>query len=346
MHLEETAEYPTEAAIKLIGTWIPHYGVDSSEAPDFFQGLVARTGILVRDLPHLVVFSQLGMQEYYASIDLLSSDAGADLAKFANKVWWREAILLGIAQQHEPTSFIEKLFPLNGLLAAQAVAESPTPSLTLRQRAIEVCIQGVDECAPAAVLATISLLRRVKGIQENALVRNLEERLSGAKTAKDAGTILAVAGTASATTCLARHPDIWETCLQSTGYLSNSLEKLLVMWIRDGNELQSRHATDLLADRLSADRFTELVQLLPDLPDAKAGHLAVMLLKHAARREPNEVLIQGSERMNREIAACASRLPKQIELRTILGPHDRLYSYPFSIPILIPAIGLRTALTK
>ncbi len=345
MHIDETAEYPVETAIKLIETWVPHYGVDSREAREVFRGLLARTGMLVRDLPHLIVFSQFGMQEYYASTNLLSSDRGADLANIANKVWWREAILLGIAQQNEPTHYIEILFPLNGLLAAESVAESPTPSLTLQQRALEFCVRGIDEGAPAAVRATISLLRRVKGVQEQALVRDLEERLGREGTAKDAGTVLAMAGTASATACLARHPGIWETCLQSTGFLSDSLEKLLVMWIRDGDEPQSRHATDLLADRLSSDRFTELVRLLPDLPGAKASYLAVMLLRHAARRGPDEIGMRNSGRTIREIAACAARLPERIESRAILGEGDWYHSYSVYVPGLVPAIGLRTALT-
>jgi hypothetical protein len=345
MHAEERSEYAADKAVKLIESWIPQYGVDSAKAKEVFSGLLTRTGILVRDLRHLVVFSQFGLQEYYASIGLLGSSKIESFAEIADKVWWREAILLAIAQQNEPTTYIEQLFQINELLAAESVAESPTPSLSLQERAIESCIRGIDHGTPTAVVATVSLLRRVRGVLEQRLVEEVEKRLSSSERAKEAGSILAVAGTASATTALARHPAIWETCLPSTGYLSSSLEKLLVMWIRDGDEFQSRHATDLLADRLSADRCSELTKMLSELPEAKASHLAVMLLKYKARPNPDGIYIMEPIELAavEEIAACSARLPIPTNIQAIMGEENTYSRYSAYGRYMIPAIALRNS---
>jgi hypothetical protein len=343
MHCEGRSEYPSKDAVDLIASWIPEYGFDSTDAREVLAGLLAKTGILVRDLPQLIVFSQFGLQEYYASIDLLTKRGPGDLSEIAEKVWWREAILLAIAQQSEPTDHIVRLFSVNALLAAESVAESPTPSLALQERAILSCLESIDRQIPAAQGATISLLRRVKGSLEERLALELERRLTNTIVAPEAGNILALAGTPSTTAALARHPSIWGNCLQTAGYLSSSLENLLVLWIKDGDESQSRHAADLLANKLSSDRLAELIGLLPNLPTPKAGYVATMLLKHIAGQEPYRTSIDPNQSI-KQVSICASMLPKEVKLKDVMGTND-LVSLRFNRPseYIVPAVALHCA---
>ena len=274
IYLQGTSEYPSAKAPETIATWLPGYGFGSEEAGAVLLGLLTRTGILIRDVPQMVIFSQFGLQEYYASIDLLETIEQADLVQFAEQVWWREPILLAIAQQKEPAANLQMLFSVNSLLAAEAVAESPTPSTALQQRAVESCLSSIDNHVVGASAASVRVLRKVKGALEERLISELERRLTSEDTSKESGLVLAVAGTPAATATLSRHPSVWETCLQNAGYVSSGLEKLLVRWIRDGDEAQSRHAADLLANRLSADRFRELMSVIEELSPEKADHVA------------------------------------------------------------------------
>jgi hypothetical protein len=111
--------------------------------------------------------------------------------------------------------------------------------------------------------------------------------LTRVNTAQTAGLILAVAGTTAATGALERHPGVWATCIREAGYLSASLENLLVSWIQKGDEGQTIHALNLLSGRLSADRFKELINLLPSLSMSKADLVASMLLKEMSERPPS-----------------------------------------------------------
>jgi len=51
-----------------------------------------------------------------------------------------------------------------------------------------------------------------------------------------------------------------------------------VQWIQDGDEIQSAHARDLLASRLSEDRFDQLSTMLDHLSTSRSDALARMLL--------------------------------------------------------------------
>ena len=278
------------------------------------SGLLTRTGILVRDLPHLVIFAQLGLQEYYASTDLMRVTQTENINRIAGEIWWREVILLAIAQQKEPTEYILKLFDVNPLLAAEAVAESPTPSFALQGRAVDSCLHAIDEQLHAARTATVSLLRKIRGALEDRMISELEGRLRVAESARTAGLVLAVAGTPAATAALERHPQIWGTCLQDAGFLSSSLENLLVRWIKDGDEAQCRHASDLLTKRLSTDRLEELVTLLPQLQPNKVGYVAAMLLKSIAESETQNYLWLRPNRLIHQVATCTVRLPPESRL--------------------------------
>ena len=306
LHLHGRSECPSAEAVNLIASWLPGYGFDGTEANAVLSGLLTRTGILVRDVPQLIIFSQFGLQEYYASIDFLESVEPGEVVRFANQPWWREVILLAVAQQKEPTAYVDLLFSSNPLLAAEAVAESPTPSMALQQRAVESCLRAIDGQATAARTATVRLLRKIKGALEKRLVSELEIRLTADTTAQTAGLVLALAGTPEATAALARHPAVWGTCLQNAGYLSSSLENLLVVWIREGDETQSRHAADLLSSRLSSDRFEQLLGILPTLQRPKANHVTRMLLRRITE-QPDEA--RRDLRLSiSNIATCVTRL--------------------------------------
>jgi hypothetical protein len=281
MHKSETSEVPRADAIKLVQQALPSYGFAAADAELVLDSTMTRTGILVRESPAILVFAQFAMQEYYASIDALENLGIAGLCEAAGKSWWREVILLAVAQEKEPTAYLNQLFEVNSVLASSAVAECPAPSLSVRGRAIQCCLDAIDKDHQTAAGAAVALLRKVRADQEIQFVRELESRLGQSTVtgvAAAVGLILATAGTAEATAALARHPAIWDTCLQAAGYLSSSFEDLLVEWITKGDDKQSAHATGLLASRLSHDRMRQLADLLPSLPAGRADHLACRLL--------------------------------------------------------------------
>jgi hypothetical protein len=140
------SEIASLEAEKLIASWLPEYGFQATESASVLASIKTKTGILVGDLPQAVVFSQFGLQEYYASIDLLNEIGGEDeFVNLSSKVWWREPILLAIAQQREPAPFLKRLFEGNPLLAAEAVAECPTPPLAFQEQAIDACLSAIDQ---------------------------------------------------------------------------------------------------------------------------------------------------------------------------------------------------------
>lgn len=289
MHISQEFEYPADKTIDLIKNWLPDYGYQSEEADVFLQNIMTRTGILVRDTPGAVVFAQFALQEYYASMEAIEQLGPEGLASKSSEHWWREAIPLAVAQEKNPTPCLEALFATSPLMATLAVAECPTPSIEMQERAIQACVTGIAAGEDVAGPATISLLRKVAGQQESVLCSELERRLEG--TAPDiasaVGQILATAGTSAASQVLARHPGVWSTCLETAGYLSNAFENLLVDWIERGSDTQSKHAAELLCSRLSTDRLNELLALLPRLPRPRADFLARNLLTvidHMARR--------------------------------------------------------------
>lgn len=244
---------------------------------------------------------------------------------------------LAIAQQKEPTANIQTIFTVNSLLAAEAVAESPTPSTAMQIRAVGSCLHSIDNRVPGASAASVRVLRKVKGNLEEYLVKELEKRLTTEGISQEAGLVLALCGTPAAIVALSRHPSVWEKCLQYAGYVSSGFEKLLVRWIRDGDEEQSRHATDLLSDRLSSDRFTELMSFLSTLPMEKADYVARMLMKFIARNI--EDLSEISLRDISTIAACVSRVQPPFTP----NPEKGKYRHDFGEQFVNMAIAIRTA---
>jgi len=280
IHNSYRTDYFSNEAIKLIRLWLPDYGFQSKDAEKILENIMIKTGILVRDTPTTVVFSHFGFQEYYASKYLVDNISINKLVSFSPKTWWRESIILAIAQRKEPSPILEALFLKNPLLAAAAVAECPTPSIAMQEKAINICLSGIDNKNAAFITSTILLMRKLKYEQESQLCSELESRIiQGSKVSSIVGLILSAAGTSAATDTLSKYPEVWDTCLENTGYLSTSFENLLVNWIKNGNINQSKRAAKLITSRLSFDRFNELMDLLPKLSQKKSEYLATLLLK-------------------------------------------------------------------
>lgn len=306
MHTAQEFEYTTEKSVNLIKGWLPDYGYESELAETFLQNIMTGTGILVRNAPGSVVFSQYSLQEYYASIDAISQLGPQGLANKASEQWWREVILLAVSQEKNPTQCLDALFASSPTMGALAVAECPTPSIDMQVRAIQSCLFAFDKGEEEAGAATVSLLRKVKGDQEGFLCDELEKRLksTNGEIASSVGVSLAIAGTTAASKVLARHSEIWSKCLEKAGYLSITFENLLVDWIKNGTDDQSNHAVDLLCSRLSTDRLNELVGLLPSLKKTNADYLARNLLFTI-----NQNLSHRGPFSNKEILAVSKCVP-------------------------------------
>ncbi|MDP2321481.1 MAG: hypothetical protein Q8O42_19335 [Acidobacteriota bacterium] len=119
------------------------------------------------------------------------------------------------------------------------------------------------------------------------MVEQLAARLTGKKKkARIVGLALATAGTEASTEALAKHPEIWEECLQGAAYLSDSFEGMLLRWTESGSEDQSAKAADMLADRIRPDTLDKLCAILPKLSSGKAEHLALLLLVWVFKSSP------------------------------------------------------------
>lgn len=284
MHSDQISEIPRQTAEHLIAEWLPTFGHNPNTANEVIQSITTRTGILVSDDPNTVIFAQFGLQEHFASLEVIDQIGPEKLAMLEPKEWWREVILLAVAQQREPTPILEQLFLTAPLMAAAAVAECPTPSTTMHHQAIEACIASIDKADKAASSAIVPLLRKVTGQIEVNLCSQLESRLNASQeTASVVGITLATAGTQLATNTLARHPEIWDRCLREAGYLSANFENLLVDWIAKGDELQSSRAAELITKRLSMDRLQQLLYLLGTLSPNRAEILSVLILEQCNR---------------------------------------------------------------
>lgn len=284
LHKEQRSDLERPEAERLFREWLPTFGRNDVAPEEVIEAIATRTGVLVSDDRNFLVFAQFGLQEYFASLEVVSQVGPDGLAALEPKEWWREVILLAVAQQREPTPILTALFAQAPLMAAAAVAECPTPSTDIQSSAIGACLGGIDAGDKEAGAAAVLLLRKVQGDLEARLCSLLEERLSqGGSTASVVGIALATAGTACATGILARHPEIWDQCLKEAGYLSTSLENLLVDWIQKGTEFQSGKASELIAARLSMDRLLQLLNLLPSLDPGRAERLAAMILDQCGR---------------------------------------------------------------
>jgi hypothetical protein len=229
------------------------------------------------------------------------------LAALEPKTWWREVLLLAIAQQKEPTLALEELFEKAPLLAATAVGECPTPSIAVQQKAVDVCLLGIDKVDATAFTAAISLLRKVAGPQERAFCDELEKRMVGKnKLAPTVAAILAAADTSSATQVIAKYPHLWEPCLQKVGFLSNTFENLLVDWISTKQDNDGTMAVDLLTSRLTSDRFNQLSGMLPNLSHGRAEHLAIKFLTYLQNEDRHPFWVDS--KMIAKIAVCVAHI--------------------------------------
>jgi hypothetical protein len=166
---------------------LPKYGFQSAEATAVLRQILIRTGILVRDVPERVIFAQFGLQEYYAStiaIDELTVDG---VRQVCVKPWWREVILLAIAQRPDPDRILENLFQANPVLAVVATAECPTPSLEYQHKSVEFCLGALRQSASDIQSSTIALLRKLRGPEESTLVVGLESELSSSQRNRKLG---------------------------------------------------------------------------------------------------------------------------------------------------------------
>ena len=284
LHSEQRSDIQRAEAEKLITMWLPSVGRDDIAPNELIDAISTRTGILVSDDRNFLVFSQFGLQEYFASLEFCTRVNVDEIVNLKPKEWWREVILLAIAQQREPTSLLEALFQQVPLIAAAATAECPTPSTKIQQKAADVCLLNIDSGNKEAASVLIPLLRKIQGEAEKILTSNLEKRLSHKKDiASMVAIALATAGTESATSILARHPEIWDQCLKEAGYLSSSFENMLVNWIQKGTDSESRKASDLIAVRLSMDRLHQLLDLLPILDPLRAEYLSKLLINHSGK---------------------------------------------------------------
>ena len=285
MHKSQRPDLERSEAVELLRQWLPTFGLKAEDADTVLERIGTKTGILINQAQNTIVFAQFGLQEYFASLEALQQCGLDAFVKLQPKDWWREVVLLTAAQQREPTVLLDKLFIEDALLASACVAECPTPPIALQKRAMESCLKGVDAHQSGAAGALVPLLRKLKDQQEHEFCSELERRLQGDKDRSSiVGIALATAGTERATTALARHPEVWEACLKNAGYLSSSFEHMLVGWIQEGDETQSGRAAELIASRLSADRFRQLLDILATLKENRAEKLAGLLLRHIESR--------------------------------------------------------------
>lgn len=283
MHERKVAELDLAAAQQLITTWLPLFGFADREASAVVDSIRTRTGILVVDDRHRLVFAQFGLQEFFASLEITQRVSPAAMAQLTPVPWWRETILLAVAQQRDPSTWLDALFAANPFLATAAVAECPTPSDAQQRRAVSASIVGIDKADESITGSLVPLLRKVRGAFEEQLCSELERRLTDRrKRARIVGLALATAGTQAATEVLARHPEIWAECLASAGYLSASFETLLLGWVEAGSDEQSAHAANMLVHRLRGEVLDRLLGLLPRLSSKKANHVASVLLAQMA----------------------------------------------------------------
>ena len=279
MHKRTSAEISISDAEMLIKGWLPEFGFANDRSSEVIASLRTRTGILVADDKHHLIFCQLGLQEYFASLQVNLDVKPPEIHALEPRQWWREAILLSIAQQRHPDLHLDALFDADPVLATAAVAECPTPSIAQQTKAVDICIREVDATNDAIKTPIVQLLRKLEGQAENNLIDGLENRIIiKGKIGKFVGLLLATAGTEKANELLSRHPEVWATCLTDAGYLSDSFEGLLFNLVAQGDDTQCFRATDALFENLQERNIFRLIRLLPNLDANKADYVARRIL--------------------------------------------------------------------
>jgi hypothetical protein len=338
MQNSNLSEIPFPEACSFISTILPTYGYRSEEAENILNSITIKTGILIKDGSSLF-FAQFGLQEYYTSKELSNQLDVKKIAKLQPTSWWREVVLLYTAQLKDPTELLSNLFTNDPVLAVAAVAECPTPSLEMQNKAITVCLENIDKKNNAIKGSLIPFLRKIRDNIETKFYFELEKRLIGdEETSSIVGISLATAGTPIANGILAKHPEVWNICLGEAGYLSSSFENLLVEWIQNGEDNNSIKAANLLSKRISSDRLIQLLNILPSLNKKKKEHLSILLLKEVAYNSQHS-FEYGSDGLSiiSQLLPNISN-PKQI-IKELTSQKKKPYrGYPASRSSIIPAI--------
>lgn len=282
MHKNEVSEMTIDNAETFIATLLPDFGYKPGEASEILKSISERTGILVKDGGN-IFFAQFGLQEFYVSKELLSMPTHIDISKL-KLPWWREVILLYAAQQKNPSEILYRLFNKEPLLAITSVAECPTPSIEMLNKAMNVCIEYVDKKDESVLDVLVTFMRKVKDDVEYSFYTEIEKRLQPNQD-KEIKYIVANAlmrvGTIKANEILEKHSEIWNICLENAkGYLSTSFEDLLVNWIKNKEGSDSEKAANLLYSRLTDERMHQLLKILPTLSNRKKEYISTLLLKH------------------------------------------------------------------
>ena len=279
MHKSNKSEILFDEAKELIGNLLPSFGYRKEEAETILNLITIKTGILIKD-GLMLFFAQFGLQEYFVSKELFNQNTGKEIADLSTTNWWRESILLFIAQQKEPSELLVAILKKDPILGVAAIAECPTPSLSIQEEAALICLANIDKKNKAIQGSLIPFLRKVKDRMEVKLISELEKRLTNDEEISSlVGISLASAGTNSATDLLAKHPEIWHICLKEAGYLSSNFENLLVDWIQKSDDINSIKAADLLAKRITSDRLLQLLDIIHSLSKKKKEHLSKLLLE-------------------------------------------------------------------
>jgi hypothetical protein len=290
MHLDRTTELRRQDCINLMTSLLPQYGYEAVQADLFLEKLFTRTGILVGEVPGSVIFVQFVLQEYFASLAMVSNYSPDQIAELAGESWWREAILFMIAQERDPTPYINALFQSAPMIGSMAVGEAPTPSSQLQQNAIEIVLRELDNADGAVGVPIVSLLRKISGNIERLFCTELGQRLGDedTKVSAIAGRTLATAGTSIATDTLSKCPEAWEHCLGTSNYISDAFEKLLLSWVGAPSQPHWRQAVDALVSFQEKVDFKYLIELLEKLPNEKADYLATAILRRLDKKPPQQ----------------------------------------------------------
>lgn len=286
LHKQLVSEISIENANVYVNGIANKFGYTAEDSEEILNSIAIKTGVLIKE-GGSIFFAQFALQEYFASIQLMDSETGLELTNLTPIDWWREVILLSVAQQRDPTNVLSNLFELNSTLAISAVAESPTPSVDMQELAITTCLGELDRQNESVGSSLVSLLRKVRGRVETRLLNELERRLlNDEATVAIIGMSLANAGTQEAANTLMLHPEVWTLSLKKGGYLSTTFENTLIERLENGDNSQARKVCDLISKELTEDRFNQLLTLLPRLNENKREYLSKTILKECFINPP------------------------------------------------------------
>jgi|GEM_PF-2494421 len=325
MHTRNVTELSNEEVVDLFRGWLPQLGFEATRARAVLGELRSRTGIVSRDKNN-VIFSQQGMQEYFCSVEInVSQMSPTFVGEKAQQQWWRESLLLAVAQRSDPDDFLDELFKADPVLGAAAVAECPTPSLYQQERAINVCLEEIDDFNDAIKTPVVQMIRKIDGKLAEDLMEKLEDKLIQKKPGKFVGPILARAGTVLSNQVLSRNPGVWATCLAGAGFLSDSFASRLFEWIEDEDEDNSRRAADTVLEVLERSTFTKLLELLPKLNKGRSDYIARRMLGVLVRTSCEPELTYMVQRLASKIAPYVSQ-PRRFVRDVLADKNEALFA--------------------